>query len=73
MLVSLYDVISYDVINVKNFREIWGTSFKFWLCPWGPQEVMHTMEWAEECDFPFIFDSSFSLLFDIPLTFLILQ
>ena len=34
MLVYLYDVINCDVINVKNFREIWGASFKFWLCLW---------------------------------------
>ena len=33
ILVSLYDVINCDVINVKNVREIWGTPFKFWLCP----------------------------------------
>ena len=34
MLASLYDVISCEAINVKNLREIWGTSFKFWLRPW---------------------------------------
>ena len=36
MLISLYDVISCDIINVKNFREstFRGTSFKFWLRPW---------------------------------------
>ena len=34
MLASLYDVISCEAINVKNVREIWGTSFKFWLRPW---------------------------------------
>ena len=34
MLVSLYDVISCDIINVKNFRKIWGTSFKFWSRPY---------------------------------------
>ena len=41
MLVSLYDVTSCDVINVKNFREIWGTSFEFWLrpCLWLGQGV----------------------------------
>ena len=33
MLVSLYDVISCDIINVKNFREILGYSFKFRLRP----------------------------------------
>ena len=26
--------LAVDVINVKKFREIWGTSFKFWLRPW---------------------------------------
>ena len=29
MLVSLYDVISCDIINVKNFREI--LSYSFWI------------------------------------------
>ena len=32
MLVSLYHVISCDVINNKNFREILRYFFKFWLC-----------------------------------------
>ena len=33
MLVSLYDVIRCYVTNRKNFREIWGASFNFWLRP----------------------------------------
>ena len=38
MLVSLYDVISYDVINVKNFREMlmypkcWDTLYPPYYC-----------------------------------------
>ena len=35
MLVSLYDFISCDVINVKNFREILRYFLKFWLRLWG--------------------------------------
>ena len=27
------DVMSCDVINVKNFMKFWGTSFEFWLRP----------------------------------------
>ena len=42
MLVSLYDIISCDVINIKNFREILRYFFKILatpLLPWFIQYI----------------------------------
>ena len=39
MLVSLYEVISCDVINVKNFREILRYFFQILATPLLPQVV----------------------------------
>ena len=69
MLVSLYDGISCDVINVKNFRDIlktsvkfWGTFLKFWLrpCIFWPAFLHISLIWVNMA-----IKSQFIIYFDI--------